>query len=155
MRNLIIAALSIGTLAFGATACTPAESDTKTHAEKVMEAQSPKAGKTKDKAEKPVEQAPKYTVSQENAIASATDYLAYTAFSKSGLADQLMFEDYSKADAEFAVNHIDVDWNQQAAASAKDYLDYSSFSKQGLIEQLVFEGYTQEQAAFGVSKTGL
>ena len=67
-------------------------------------------------------------------------------------------EGFSKADAVFAVNHIDVNWNEQAAKSAKSYLDMSSFSRQGLIEQLESEygeGFTHSQAVYGVNKTGL
>ena len=67
------------------------------------------------------------TVSQQNAIQTALDYLDYTAFSESGLIDQLEFEKFSTADATFAVEHIRVNWNEQAAKSAKDYLKYSSF----------------------------
>ena len=98
---------------------------------------------------------PEFTVGQENAISTAKSYLGYTAFSKSGLIDQLEFEKYSAADARFAVNHITVDWNEQAAKSAKSYLEYSSFSRQGLIDQLEFEGFTTQQAIYGVSTTGL
>jgi len=98
---------------------------------------------------------PPLTVSQENAIATAEDYLDYTAFSKTGLAEQLEFEGFSAADAQFAVDHIRVNWNEQAAKSAKDYLDYSSFSRQGLIDQLVYEGFTYAQATYGVNQTGL
>jgi hypothetical protein len=90
-----------------------------------------------------------------NAIESAQSYLDYAAFSRKGLIEQLEFEDYSTADATFAVDYVDPDWNEQAAKSAADYLDYSSFSRQGLIDQLVYEGYTQKQAAYGVSQAGL
>jgi hypothetical protein len=103
----------------------------------------------------PVEPEPQFTVSQENAIAMAKDYLKFSAFSETGLIGQLKFEGFSKADARFAVNHIWVDWNQQAVLMAKDYLEYSAFSREGLIEQLVFEGFTQQQATYGVNKTGL
>ena len=61
------------------------------------------------------------------------------AFSRKGLIEQLSSEygyGFSKADAIFAVNHIDVNWNKQAAKAAKDYLDFSAFSRNGLIEQL-------------------
>jgi Host cell surface-exposed lipoprotein len=102
---------------------------------------------------KPTE--PKFTTAQENAISTAKDYLAYDAFSKSGLIDQLKFEKYSAADARFAVGHITVNWNEQAAKSAKSYLDSSSFSRQGLIDQLKFEGFTTQQATYGVNTTGL
>lgn len=106
--------------------------------------------------ERPAAQAePELTRSQENAVRSAESYLSFTAFSQSGLVEQLEFEDFSTADAEFAVNHLDVDWNEQAAQSAENYLEFSGFSRQGLIDQLIFEGFTQSQATFGVDATGL
>jgi hypothetical protein len=99
--------------------------------------------------------APTMTAAQENAVASAQDYLDYGAFSRKGLIDQLEFEGYSTKDATYAVDHIEVDWNEQAAASAKDYLDYDSFSHKGLVDQLKFEGFTPEQAEYGVTQAGL
>jgi hypothetical protein len=99
------------------------------------------------------------SVAQQNAYRSATSYLDYTAFSRSGLINQLEFEGFGVADAEFAIARLEgeggVDWNAQAAASAASYLDYTSFSRSGLIDQLVFEGFTAEQAEYGVSTTGL
>ncbi|MEO9324047.1 Ltp family lipoprotein [Nocardioides sp. C4-1] len=92
------------------------------------------------------------TSGMQNAIDSAENYLDFSAFSRSGLIDQLEFEDYSTDDATFAVDYLDVDWNEQAAKSAENYLSFSSFSRQGLIDQLVFEGFTYEQAEYGVSK---
>jgi Host cell surface-exposed lipoprotein len=58
------------------------------------------------------------TKSQEQAIGSAEDYLEYSHFSKKGLIEQLEYEDFSKKDARFAVEHVKVDWNKQAAGSA-------------------------------------
>lgn len=95
---------------------------------------------------------PKLTFGQENALGTAADYLSYTAFSREGLIEQLEFEGYSTKDATFAVDYLNVNWNEQAVKAAKDYLSYSSFSRQGLIEQLEFEGYTTEQATYGVDK---
>lgn len=97
--------------------------------------------------------APSMSAGQENAVAAAQDYLDYSGFSAKGLTEQLTFEDYSQADAEFAVANVDVDWNAEAVESAKDYLDYSSFSAQGLHEQLTFEGFTPEQAQYAVDQT--
>ena len=101
------------------------------------------------------------TAGQEQAVGSAQDYLAYGAFSKSGLTDQLSSsygEGYSKADARFAVNHIKVDWNEQAYKSAKEYLKTGHFSHAGLVDQLSSgygEGFTRPQAEYGVKKAGL
>lgn len=95
------------------------------------------------------------TLSQQNALRKAGDYLSYTAFSHSGLVDQLEFEGYSAKDAQWAVDRVNADWNEQAALKAQDYLDMMAFSRSGLIDQLVFEGFTQKQAEYGVSQSGL
>lgn len=99
------------------------------------------------KAPKPV-----LTSGQENALRTADDYLAYTAFSREGLIEQLEFEGYSTADATFAVDYLNVNWKEQAAQSARNYLDMSGFSRSGLIQQLEFEGYTTKQATYGVDQ---
>lgn len=95
---------------------------------------------------------PGLTTAQQNAIESAESYLSFSGFSQSGLIEQLEFEGYSTADATFAVESLDVDWNEQAAKSAASYLETSSFSLAALIEQLEFEGFTPEQAAYGANK---
>ncbi|WP_295837327.1 Ltp family lipoprotein [uncultured Microbacterium sp.] len=98
--------------------------------------------------------APELTMGQRNAVAKGENYLSFTAFSRSGLIEQLQFEGFDAADAEFAVDKIAPDWNVQAEKKAKTYLDMSSFSRDGLIEQLVFEGFTQEQAEHGATANG-
>jgi hypothetical protein len=105
--------------------------------------------------------APDMTVSQENAIAAANDYLDFGSFSRAGLIDQLSSkygEGFPKADAIYAVNHIDVNWNEQAAQAAQDYLDTGSFSRAGLIKQLSSQygdKFTRAQAVYGVNQVGL
>lgn len=86
-----------------------------------------------------------------NALDKAERYLEYSAFSKTGLFDQLIFEKFPEDAANFAVNHVVVDWNEQALNKAIRYLDYSSFSDQGLYDQLIFEGFTQEQAQYAIN----
>jgi Host cell surface-exposed lipoprotein len=92
------------------------------------------------------------TAGQRNALSSAQSYLRSSAFSKSGLVEQLKYEDYSSSQARWAVAHVRVSWKAQAVKSAKSYLRSSSFSRQGLIEQLEYEGFTPSQAAYGVRK---
>ena len=77
-----------------------------------------------------------------------------TAFSYSGLIEQLEYEKYTTEEATYAADNCDADWNEQAAKSAKNYLDTMAFSKQDLIDQLIYEGFTQAQAEYGVSKAG-
>lgn len=97
---------------------------------------------------------PSVSVEQQNALNKAKKYLKVTAFSHSGLVEQLEFEGYSNESAVFAADNCGADWNEQAAEKAKKYMELSSFSRQGLIEQLVFEGFTNKQAEFGASAVG-
>ena len=105
------------------------------------------------------EPAEELTVAQANALGSAEDYLSFSAFSKKGLVNQLSsdIEGYDKADAEWAVEQLDVDWKEQAARSAESYLEFSSFSRSGLINQLTadIEGYTKAQAEYAADAVGL
>lgn len=101
------------------------------------------------------QEASSLTTAQENAIRSAESYLSLSAFSRSGLIEQLKFEGYSEDDATLAVDSLDVNWKEQAAKSAERYLEVSSFSRSGLIEQLEFEGYTRAQAEHGADAVGL
>lgn len=94
------------------------------------------------------------TISQKNALSKAKDYLAFTAFSYTGLIKQLEYEGFSTEDSTYGADNCGADWNEQAAKQAQNYLDFSSFSRQGLIDQLMYEGFTAEQAEYGVSAVG-
>ena len=94
------------------------------------------------------------TIGQKNALEKAESYLKYSSFSKKGLTEQLKFEGFEESDITFAVNNVEVDWNEQCYKKAKSYLEYSSFSKQGLIDQLEFEGFTADQIAYAINKVG-
>jgi hypothetical protein len=121
-------------------------------AETVVEAPTPEPEPAVEPA--PANPPTTLTLSQQNAVRQGESYLDYSGFSRSGLIDQLEYEGYSIADAEFAVDTIAPDWNAEAAESAQSYIDYSSFSRQGLLDQLLYEGFTPEQANFGVGAVG-
>ena len=120
-------------------------------AEKPAEEAAPKA----EEAPTPEAAAPSETASQKNAVRKAKDYLDYTAFSYTGLIEQLEYEKFSTDDATYGPDNSGADWDEQAAKKAADYLDYSSFSRDGLIEQLEYEGFTPDQATYGVDTVGL
>jgi len=94
-------------------------------------------------------------------LRAAEQYLQTSAFSEAGLIEQLSSEAGSKfphQDAVFAVEHLHVNWNEQAVKAAKQYLNTSSFSCQGLIEQLSSEAgskFTVAQAEYAAKKVGL
>lgn len=95
------------------------------------------------------------TNSRTQAVKSATSYLRFMSFSRSGLIKQLEYEKFSFEDATYGVDAQNADWNAQASKVAASYLKTMSFSRSGLISQLVYEGFTQSQAEYGVSTTGL
>lgn len=111
---------------------------------------------TQDDPEPDLEPAePETTLSQDNALGAAESYLEYQAFSKSGLIKQLKYEKYSTADATWAANHVDADWNEQAEKSGRNYLENQSFSRASLVTQLKYEGFTTAQATYAVKQIGL
>jgi len=126
----------------------------------VPEDEASDSGGSATSAEKP--KGEDFTTAQENAIRSAKAYLDLgTGFSRAGLIQQLTSkagDGYKKADAVFAVDHIKVDYNEQAVLAAKAYLDISGFSRDGLIQQLSSKAgsqFTQAQAEYAADKVGL
>ncbi|WP_223254449.1 Ltp family lipoprotein [Bacillus sp. HNG] len=112
----------------------------------------------KEEPEQPkeeVKEEPQLTVSQQNAIRHAENYISTMPFSKTGLIEQLEYEGYSTEDATFAVDHIEVDWREQAVRHAKNYNDTMPMSRQGLIDQLMYEGHSQEDSTYAVEQIGL
>lgn len=89
-----------------------------------------------------------------NALKKANSYLNYSAFSRTGLIDQLEYEGFTTAEATFAVDNCGADWNEQALKKAKSYLDFTAFSRKGLIGQLEYEGFTTDQATQAVDNCG-
>lgn len=114
-----------------------------------------------ERAERKHKEVENATLSQQNALKSAEQYLETSAFSEAGLIEQLSSEAGSKyphADAVWAVEHLEVNWNEQAVKAAKQYLSTSSFSCQGLIEQLDSEAgskFTVAQAEYAAHQVGL
>lgn len=131
----------------------PESTNLKEDLEKKQETAS--ASQAEEEKKKTESQANAMTPGQNNAVRKAERYLQLLAFSRTGLIKQLEFEKFSNADATFAVDHIKVDWNEQAAKKAKRYLELQAFSRGGLMDQLIFEGFTPEQAEHGVNSAGL
>lgn len=91
-----------------------------------------------------------------NALRSAERYLDYSAFSYAGLYDQLTSEygdSYPAEAAQYAVDNVEVDWNEEAVEAARNYQEYSAFSDSGLYDQLISEyghQFTPEQAQYAI-----
>ena len=94
------------------------------------------------------------TIGESNALKRAKEYLRFTAFSYSGLIDQLEYEKYSHTEAVYGADNCGADWNEQALKKANSYLSFTAFSYKGLIEQLEYEGFTHKEAEYGADNCG-
>lgn len=97
------------------------------------------------------------------ALAAAEGYLGDgQGFSRQGLIDQLdssFGNKFSVADATWAVDRSDANWNNQAVDCAKGYMnDGQGFSRQGLIQQMTSaygNKFTEAQAEYAANAVGL
>ena len=84
------------------------------------------------------------------AKAKAESYLNSSAFSYTGLIDQLEYNGFSESEAKYGADNCGADWKEQALKKAKSYLNSSAFSYSGLKEQLEYNGFTEDEAQYGV-----
>ena len=89
---------------------------------------------------------------QVQAIQTAEDYLDTMPLSQTELLQMLAVENIDLEDAKFAIEYINIDWNQEAQKKAKEYCKHKiGFSKEKLKAQLLFDHFTEEEADFALS----
>lgn len=128
------------------------------------------AEEPKEEAQEPVvqeEEAPEAAIPEEDevvpfeyeqALKSAQNYVDALHFSRQGLKQQLTSEygsGFSEEAAEYALEHIDVDYKEEAVEAAQSYLDAMSFSREELKQQLTSEygsGFTEEEAEYALDQ---
>jgi hypothetical protein len=102
---------------------------------------------------------PSMTGAQQQAVDAANGYLSDgQGFSEQGLLGQLTSsygDGFSQPDAEFAINYLKPNWDQQAVDAAQGYLGGGQgFSDQGLLQQLTSSagsGFTEAQAEYAIN----
>lgn len=85
------------------------------------------------------------------AVDKAVSYNSMSGFSKQGLYEQLLFEGFPEAAAQYGVDNVSADWSVNALRTANSYLETSAFSDTGLYDQLLFGGFTPEQASYALA----
>ena len=89
---------------------------------------------------------------QLQAIQSTKGYLDTMHLSQTELLQMLTVENIDLEDAKFALEYLNIDWNQEARKKAKEYCKHKiGFSKVKLKAQLLFDHFTEEEADFAVS----
>lgn len=96
----------------------------------------------------------------ENALATAKDYDEDQPMSKAGLLDQLTSKDgegFTQDAGQYAVDHLNADWNENALKCARNYLKEEHLSRSDVQEQLSSsiddrgEGFTSDQVQYAMS----
>lgn len=91
-----------------------------------------------------------------SALKAAENYISSMPFSEKGLYDQLTAEygnKYPAEAAQYAIDNIEVDYNEQALRAAKNYQETMPMSDAELKDQLMSEygdKYTEEQAQYAI-----
>ena len=89
---------------------------------------------------------------QVQAIQTAEGYLDTMPLSQTELLQMLTVENINLEDAKFALEYLEIDWNQEARKKAKEYCKHKiGFSKVKLKAQLLFDHFTEEEADFALS----
>lgn len=89
------------------------------------------------------------------ALKSAESYIRALPYSADGLFRQLTseWEGFPDDAAQYAIDNIDADWNEQALRAARSYVETMGMSDDGLRRQLTseWEGYTDEQVEYAIA----
>lgn len=92
-----------------------------------------------------------------SALRKAETYSKTMHMSKQGIYDQLTSEygeDFSEEAAQYAIDNIDADWNENALKKAQQYQDVMAMSPSAIHDQLTSEygeKFTQEEADFAIA----
>lgn len=152
----------------------PTTQEEKVKEEPVKEDKEEPAEEPKEEAQEPVaqeeeaveEEVPEAAIPEEEAVPfeyeqalkSAQNYVDALHFSRQGLKQQLTSEygsGFSEEAAEYALEHVDVDYKEEAVEAAQSYLDAMSFSREELKQQLTSEygsGFTEEEAEYALDQ---
>ena len=120
------------------------DADTKTSA-----SADPAPAETEEKAEDDVPS------DHASALRSAETYSDMMHMSKQGIYDQLTseYDQYSEEAAQYAIDNIDADWNENALESAKSYRETLNMSPDAIHDQLTSEyggKFTEEEADYAI-----
>lgn len=107
----------------------------------------------------PVEEAPEPDVPAEylSALSKAQTYSDMMHMSKAGLYDQLTAEygeQFTPEAAQYAIDHVEADWNANALAKAKTYQETMSMSPAAIHDQLTSEygeKFTASEADYAIA----
>lgn len=112
------------------------------------------APKEKDEKEKVAKES--VPIEYKSALKKAKIYSKTMYMSKAGVYDQLTSEygeKFSPESAQYAVDNLDVDWNENALKKAREYQNIMDMSPSAIYDQLISqygEKFTEEEAQYAI-----
>lgn len=91
------------------------------------------------------------------ALTKAQSYSEILNYSKQQIYDQLIsdFEQFPPEAAQYAIDHLDVDFRINALEKAKSYREILNYSNKAIFNQLVtIEKFTEEEAQYAIDNLG-
>lgn len=89
-----------------------------------------------------------------NACKEAVDYIESYPRSKQVTIEHLLNEDFTKEQANYAVDNSDIDWGELALKNAQNTLKYNNRSEKNLKEFLTGEGFTETDIGYALKELG-
>lgn len=89
---------------------------------------------------------------KDKALQKAQSYVMLYYLSKEGLKHQLDLEGFNKAEIDYVLDKLKVDWRQNALKAGKQYKKEKKYNKAQLKKQLDYEGFSKEQISYVLSQ---
>ena len=71
-------------------------------------------------------------------------YLRYSIFSPREMWEQLEYEQFTREQIQYAMDHCNIDWYHEMEMQVPERLLYNNYSEQGMREELLQDGYLPE-----------
>lgn len=156
LRGLVLAGLiSISLVGCSTTESTTDVKDDNTNTTEQVQVETPEVQEevVEGTAEEPEEKVP---TEYKSALNQAYSYSKTLSMSKAGIYAQLTSEyggQFTAEAAQYAIDNIEVDWNENALKSAYSYQETLSMSPAAIYDQLISEyggQFTPEEAQYAI-----
>ena len=156
----ILIAIAVIIVIFTMAMCSSSDDDNNTVVEPTQQAQTSSENNASatavpaDPTDEPEENVP---TEYRSALNQAKTYSDMMHMSKQGIYDQLVSEyggQFTPEAAQYAIDNVDADWNQNALEKARTYQETMSMSPAAIRDQLISEygeKFTEEEADYAIA----
>ena len=89
----------------------------------------------------------------EQALKKAQSYIDHSSFSENDLRGQLEYHEFSSEAIQYALDNVEVDYQEECIEKAESYLRHTSFSENDLRGQLEYHEFNSEHIEQAIQET--